>query len=162
MLYCKHVPGEKGEHGVDVPIFFQHRDGPILPTLKFVHRFPGVEFTRVTVDKGAIPFLLGGANVMCPGLTNEGAFVYVLILFTHVFMNCCTVEKFALMPLLLSSSHKSHCAHSSSKRRRNATRQRSRAGPPKRRRGDNLRPRQGISPRRRFHDHEFGRCKKEK
>jgi PUA domain protein len=83
MLYCKHVPGEKGEHGVDVPIFFQHRDGPILPTLKFVHRFPGVEFTRVTVDKGAIPFLLGGANVMCPGLTNEGAFVYVLILFTH-------------------------------------------------------------------------------
>ena len=74
MLYCKHVPGEKGEHSVDVPIFFQHRDGPILPTLKFVHRFPGVEFTRVTVDKGAIPFLLGGANVMCPGLTNEGAF----------------------------------------------------------------------------------------
>lgn len=56
----------------DEPIFFQHRDGPILPSLKFVHRYPGVEFTRVTVDKGAIPYLLGGANVMCPGLTNPG------------------------------------------------------------------------------------------
>jgi PUA domain protein len=25
----------------------------------------------VTVDKGAIPFLLGGANIMCPGLTKD-------------------------------------------------------------------------------------------
>ncbi|KAL3783683.1 hypothetical protein HJC23_000092 [Cyclotella cryptica] len=58
--------------GGDEPIFFQHRDGPILPTLKFVHKYPGLEFTSVRVDKGAIPFLLGGANVMCPGLTNEG------------------------------------------------------------------------------------------
>ena len=62
MLYCR---GSE-------PVFFQHRDGPILPTLKFVHKYPEVEFTRVTVDKGAIPYLLGGANVMCPGLTNPG------------------------------------------------------------------------------------------
>lgn len=34
--------------------------------------YPCVEFTSVTVDKGAIPFILGGANIMCPGLTNPG------------------------------------------------------------------------------------------
>mmetsp|Transcript_49438 Transcript_49438/g.53355 ORF Transcript_49438/g.53355 Transcript_49438/m.53355 type:complete len:139 (+) Transcript_49438:284-700(+) len=49
--------------------FFQHRDGPILPTLRIVHRYPTLEFTSVTVDQGAIPFILGGANIMCPGLT---------------------------------------------------------------------------------------------
>ena len=54
------------------PIFFQHRDGPILPTLKFVHQFPDLGWTSVTVDKGAIPFILGGAHIMCPGLTNPG------------------------------------------------------------------------------------------
>lgn len=26
----------------------------------------------MTVDQGAIPFILGGANIMCPGLTNPG------------------------------------------------------------------------------------------
>lgn len=54
------------------PIFFQHRDGPILPTLRFVHQFPDLGWTSVTVDKGAIPYILGGANIMCPGLTNPG------------------------------------------------------------------------------------------
>lgn len=68
MLYCKQQDGSAG----DDPVFFQHRDGPILPTLKFVHKYPMVFFTRVTVDKGAIPFVLGGANIMCPGLTNVG------------------------------------------------------------------------------------------
>ena len=67
MLYCRQLPG-----GGDEPAFFQHRDGPILPTLKFVHKYPQVEYTKVTVDKGAIPFVLGGANIMCPGLTNVG------------------------------------------------------------------------------------------
>ena len=65
--------------GVDEPIFFQHRDGPILPTLKFVHKYPEVKFTSVTVDKGAIPFVLGGANIMCPGLTNVGEFCMITI-----------------------------------------------------------------------------------
>jgi PUA domain protein len=54
------------------PIFFQHRDGPILPSLRFVHQFPDLGWTSVTVDKGAIPYILGGANIMCPGLTNPG------------------------------------------------------------------------------------------
>eukprot|EP00565_Helicotheca_tamesis_P009560 CAMPEP_0185726950 /NCGR_PEP_ID=MMETSP1171-20130828/2777_1 /TAXON_ID=374046 /ORGANISM="Helicotheca tamensis, Strain CCMP826" /LENGTH=197 /DNA_ID=CAMNT_0028395401 /DNA_START=63 /DNA_END=656 /DNA_ORIENTATION=- len=65
MLYCR---GSE-------PVFFQQRDGPILPSLKFVHKYPGLDFTKVTVDKGAIPFLLGGANCMCPGLTNPGGWM---------------------------------------------------------------------------------------
>jgi PUA domain protein len=40
--------------------------------LKIVHKYPFLSFTKVTVDKGAIPYLLGGADVMCPGLTNPG------------------------------------------------------------------------------------------
>jgi PUA domain protein len=28
---------------------------------------------RVQVDRGAIKFVLGGANIMCPGLTSAGA-----------------------------------------------------------------------------------------
>eukprot|EP00585_Thalassiosira_rotula_P012119 CAMPEP_0196138702 /NCGR_PEP_ID=MMETSP0910-20130528/6246_1 /TAXON_ID=49265 /ORGANISM="Thalassiosira rotula, Strain GSO102" /LENGTH=130 /DNA_ID=CAMNT_0041399333 /DNA_START=220 /DNA_END=608 /DNA_ORIENTATION=+ len=66
MLYCKQSEGSSSSAG-DEPVFFQHRDGPILPTLKFVHKHPKVEFTRVRVDAGAIPYLLGGANIMCPG-----------------------------------------------------------------------------------------------
>lgn len=72
MLYCR-----RNEHEdrvpTDEPMLFQHRDGPILPTVKLVHQYPTLDFTRVTVDKGAIPFLLGGANIMCPGLTNPGS-----------------------------------------------------------------------------------------
>eukprot|EP00520_Triparma_pacifica_P013376 CAMPEP_0118639622 /NCGR_PEP_ID=MMETSP0785-20121206/4318_1 /TAXON_ID=91992 /ORGANISM="Bolidomonas pacifica, Strain CCMP 1866" /LENGTH=181 /DNA_ID=CAMNT_0006530955 /DNA_START=103 /DNA_END=648 /DNA_ORIENTATION=- len=60
-IYCR---GEE-------PVFFEHRDGPILPTLRFVHKYPDI-WTTYTVDKGAIPFILGGANIMCPGLTNPG------------------------------------------------------------------------------------------
>lgn len=71
MLYCRRIEHED-QSPTDEPVFFQHREGPILPTLRLVHRYPTLEFQRVTVDKGAIPFLLGGANVMCPGLTNPG------------------------------------------------------------------------------------------
>ena len=31
---------------------------------KFVHKYPKVHFTKVRVDSGAIPFVLGGANIM--------------------------------------------------------------------------------------------------
>lgn len=71
MLYCRRVEHEDSSPS-DEPVFFQHRDGPILPTLKVVHKYPMLDFTQVTVDKGAIPFILGGANIMCPGLTNKG------------------------------------------------------------------------------------------
>jgi PUA domain protein len=72
MLYCRHVEHED-RIPTDVPVLFQHRDGPILPTLKLVHKYPTLELKRATVDKGAIPFILGGANIMCPGLTNPGS-----------------------------------------------------------------------------------------
>jgi PUA domain protein len=72
MLYCRHLEHDDGRSPTDEPVLFQHRDGPILPTLKLVHKYPTLAFTQVTVDEGAIPFLIGGANVMCPGLTNPG------------------------------------------------------------------------------------------
>jgi PUA domain protein len=72
MLYCRHVEHDDDRSPTDEPMFFQHRDGPILPTLKLVHQYPSLELTSVTVDKGAIPFILGGASIMCPGLTKEG------------------------------------------------------------------------------------------
>lgn len=72
MLYCRHVEHDDDRSPTDEPMFFQQRDKAILPTLKMVHQYPSLQLTRVTVDKGAIPFLLGGANVMCAGLTNPG------------------------------------------------------------------------------------------
>ena len=72
MLYCKKGEAEEGQTPSDEPVFFQHRDGPILPTLRSIHKYPTLDFTSVTVDEGAIPFILGGANIMCPGLTKEG------------------------------------------------------------------------------------------
>ncbi|GKY99703.1 hypothetical protein MPSEU_000924300 [Mayamaea pseudoterrestris] len=76
-LYCRHVVSDEDEDinhrgPYDEPVLFQHRDGPILPCLKLAHQYPTLSFQSVTVDSGAIPYLLGGANVMCPGLTNIG------------------------------------------------------------------------------------------
>ena len=56
----------------DVPIFFQHRDGPYFPVLRLVHRYPKM-MPRLRVDKGAIRFVISGANIMCPCLTSAGA-----------------------------------------------------------------------------------------
>jgi PUA domain protein len=75
-------------------MFFNQRDGPFMPTLKLLHRgmhhaslarvgFRASVLTtapaavphimkQVRADKGAIPFVLSGANVMCPGLTSKG------------------------------------------------------------------------------------------
>eukprot|EP00543_Licmophora_paradoxa_P004491 CAMPEP_0202446088 /NCGR_PEP_ID=MMETSP1360-20130828/4722_1 /ASSEMBLY_ACC=CAM_ASM_000848 /TAXON_ID=515479 /ORGANISM="Licmophora paradoxa, Strain CCMP2313" /LENGTH=202 /DNA_ID=CAMNT_0049062517 /DNA_START=56 /DNA_END=664 /DNA_ORIENTATION=+ len=72
MLYCRYEESDQeGVSGSEIPVFFQERDGPILPALKFIHQYPSLQFTSVQVDKGAIPFLLGGANCMCPGLTKS-------------------------------------------------------------------------------------------
>jgi malignant T-cell-amplified sequence len=72
MLYCRHVEHEDRVPS-DEPVLFQHRDGPIAPTLRLVHQYPTLALNRVTVDRGAIPYLLGGAHIMCPGLTNPGS-----------------------------------------------------------------------------------------
>lgn len=46
------------------------------------------------VDKGAIKFVLSGANIMCPGLTSPGAKLYPAAVDTVVVslnMNYCSV-----------------------------------------------------------------------
>lgn len=71
------------------PLFFQHFDGPLFPTLKLLHkcefciRLRAATFLVLTyvdpfllpslqIDRGAIRFLLGGAHMMCPGFTSPG------------------------------------------------------------------------------------------
>jgi len=53
-------------------LFFRHRDGPWMPTLRLLHKYPFL-LPLLQVDKGAIRFVLSGANIMCPGLTSPGA-----------------------------------------------------------------------------------------
>lgn len=55
----------------DAVVFFQQFD-ELIPSLKVVHKYPDL-FQRVQVDRGAIKFVLSGANIMCPGLTSPGA-----------------------------------------------------------------------------------------
>ncbi|KAF8542718.1 PUA-like domain-containing protein [Trichophaea hybrida] len=55
-------------------LFFQHFDDPLIPHLKLVHAYPQC-FPRVQVDRGAIRFVLAGAQLMCPGLTSPGAWL---------------------------------------------------------------------------------------
>lgn len=52
-------------------LFYNQRDGPFFPTLKLVHKYPKM-MPRMQVDQGAIRFVLGGANIMCPGFTSPG------------------------------------------------------------------------------------------
>lgn len=78
------------------PLFFQQFDGPLMPSLRVLHKCttmgPGClaritntascrvrllfvvpdMMSKVQVDKGAIKFVLSGADVMCPGLTSAG------------------------------------------------------------------------------------------
>ncbi|KAG5683741.1 hypothetical protein PVAND_013006 [Polypedilum vanderplanki] len=55
-------------------LFFRSREGNWMPTLRLFHKFP-VFLPKQQVDKGAIRFVLSGANIMCPGLTSPGAFM---------------------------------------------------------------------------------------
>ncbi|KAK5786487.1 hypothetical protein PVK06_041131 [Gossypium arboreum] len=54
-----------------VPLFFNIRDGPYMPTLRLLHQYPNI-MKKFQVDRGAIKFVLAGANIMCPGLTSPG------------------------------------------------------------------------------------------
>ncbi|XP_022366095.1 malignant T-cell-amplified sequence 1-like, partial [Enhydra lutris kenyoni] len=56
-------------------LFFRQREGPFYPTLRLLHKFPFI-LPHQQVDKGAIKFVLSGANIMCPGLTSPGAQLY--------------------------------------------------------------------------------------
>lgn len=53
-------------------LFFRQREGPWMPTLRLLHKYPFM-LPPEQVDKGAIRFVLSGANIMCPGLTSPGA-----------------------------------------------------------------------------------------
>lgn len=53
------------------PVFFQQRDGPFYPTLRVLHK-AGDFMPILQVDKGAIKFVVKGANIMCPGITSAG------------------------------------------------------------------------------------------
>uniref|UniRef100_A0A7S0Q2B3 PUA domain-containing protein n=1 Tax=Coccolithus braarudii TaxID=221442 RepID=A0A7S0Q2B3_9EUKA len=52
-------------------IFFQCRSGPFIPTLRLLQKYPDI-LPKYQVDKGAIRFVLAGANIMSPGLTSPG------------------------------------------------------------------------------------------
>ena len=52
-------------------MFFNQRDGPFFPTLKLLHQYPTM-MPMMQVDKGAVRFVLSGANIMCPGFTSPG------------------------------------------------------------------------------------------
>jgi len=45
--------------------------GPWMPSLRLLHQYPFL-LPKVQVDLGAIPFVMKGANVACPGLTSTG------------------------------------------------------------------------------------------
>jgi len=52
-------------------LFFNERDGPYYPTLRLLHKYPWI-LPHVQVDRGAIKYVMQGANIMCPGLTSAG------------------------------------------------------------------------------------------
>ena len=52
-------------------LFFQHMDDAIIPHLRIVHQYPQC-FKTVGIDRGAIRFVLSGANLAAPGLTSTG------------------------------------------------------------------------------------------
>ncbi|KAL5229277.1 hypothetical protein ABZP36_017542 [Zizania latifolia] len=55
----------------NVPLFFNIRDGPYMPTLRPLHQYPDI-MKKFQVDRSAIKFVLSRANIMCPGLTSPG------------------------------------------------------------------------------------------
>ncbi|CCF60664.1 hypothetical protein KAFR_0L00570 [Kazachstania africana CBS 2517] len=59
-------------YAVDGEILFFQKFDELIPSLRLVHKFPEA-YPTVQVDRGAIKFVLSGANIMCPGLTSPGA-----------------------------------------------------------------------------------------
>lgn len=57
-------------------VFYNQDNGPFYPTLKLLHKYPSM-MPVMQVDKGAIKFVLGGANIMCPGMLS------IYLLHTH-------------------------------------------------------------------------------
>jgi predicted RNA-binding protein (TIGR00451 family) len=59
----------------EVPLFYSDRDNHWFPTLRILHQYPHM-MPKLRTDKGAIKFVLSGANIMCPGLTSPGATIH--------------------------------------------------------------------------------------
>jgi PUA domain protein len=55
----------------DKPLFIQVDKYPITPHLRLLLEIPDL-LPSCQVDEGAIKFVLGGANIMCPGVTSKG------------------------------------------------------------------------------------------
>lgn len=52
-------------------LFFNHHDGPYMPHLKLLHKYPFMLKSH-QMDIGGCRYVVSGADVMCPGLTSEG------------------------------------------------------------------------------------------
>ncbi|ODV59825.1 translation machinery-associated protein 20 ASCRUDRAFT_107246 [Ascoidea rubescens DSM 1968] len=59
-------------YSINSQVVFYEYFNELIPSLKVVHKYPEL-FSTVQVDRGAIKFVLSGANIMCPGLTSKGA-----------------------------------------------------------------------------------------
>ena len=54
----------------DEPCFLQGKEGPIIPHLKLLHKYPFL-LPTCQVDEGGIKHLISGADIMIPGMTSE-------------------------------------------------------------------------------------------
>jgi len=60
-------------------MFFSVREGPFIPTLKLLHQYPSIMHAKMQVDRGAVKYVLNGADIMCPGFTSRGGALPVSI-----------------------------------------------------------------------------------
>lgn len=58
------------------PVFFQIRDGPFIPTMRFLHQAGGDFMPKLQIDKGGIKFVLKGADVFEAGITSNGGKIF--------------------------------------------------------------------------------------
>jgi PUA domain protein len=58
------------------PVFFQLRDGPLFPTLRFLHMAGGNFMPKLQIDKGGIKFVLKGADVFAKGIVSNGGKIF--------------------------------------------------------------------------------------
>lgn len=114
MNFTSHDHIELLVNGAGEMLFFRSRDGPWIPTLRIYHKFP-VFLPMLQVDKGAIRFVLSGANIMCPGLTSPGAYMNpvdkgagkLLILSFHLVNHLAELRLFTVVAIMAEG--KEHC-----------------------------------------------------
>jgi predicted RNA-binding protein (TIGR00451 family) len=75
----------------EVPLFYSDRDNHWFPTLRILHQYPDM-MPKLRTDKGAIKFVLSGANIMCPGLTSPGATIHDEVRRGQVPIQMCWVD----------------------------------------------------------------------